>query len=59
MRDLIKMDQPVIDGVICLLFHLGETTVLNNFTKWHQNGFKIGIRDKYMYATQLFFKLDS
>ena len=53
------MDQPVIDGVICLLFHLGETTVLNNFTKWHQNGFKIGIRDKYMYATQLFFKLDS
>ena len=25
----------------------GVTTVLNNFTKRHQNGFKIGTRDKY------------
>ena len=43
---------PVMDGVVCLSILLeGGVTVSNNSTKRHQNGFKIGTRDKF--ATHL------
>ena len=35
---------PAMDGVVCLSILLGGVTVSNNFTKWRQNGFKIGSR---------------
>ena len=39
---------PAIDAVVRLFFSLeGETMTLNNFTKWRQNGFKIGTIYKY------------
>ena len=42
---------PAIDGMVCLsiLLEGGVTvTVSNNFTTRHQNGFKIGTRDKFV-----------
>ena len=43
---------PAMDGVVCLSILLeGGVTISNNSTKRHQNGFKIGTRDKF--ATQL------
>ena len=39
---------PAIDRVVCLSIILeGRVTVSNNFTKRHQNDFKIGARDKF------------
>ena len=39
---------PAKDGVVCLSILLeGGVTVLNNFTKRCQNGFKIGPRDTF------------
>ena len=40
---------PAMDGVVSLSILLeGGATVSNNLSKRHQNGFKIGPRDKYM-----------
>ena len=37
-----------MDGVVCLSILLdGGVAASNNFTKWRQNGFKIGTRDKF------------
>ena len=39
---------PAMDGVVCLSILLeGRVTVSNNFTKWRQNGSKIGTRDAF------------
>ena len=54
---------PAMDGVLCLSILLeGEVSVSNNFTNWRQNGFKIGLRDKFASHTfeagKLYFKWD-
>ena len=42
-----------MDGVVCLSLLLeGGVTDSNNFTKRHQNGFKIGTRDKFATHSQ-------
>ena len=38
---------PAMDGVVCLSIPLGGVMISNNFTKRHQNGFKLGTRDKF------------
>ena len=51
-RDLWSDSWPAMYGVVCLSILLeGGVMVSNCSTKWRQNGFKIGTRDKFV--TQL------
>ena len=54
--DLWSDARPAMDGVVCLsiLSLEGGVNISNNFTKRHQNGFKIGTRDKF--ATHSLYK---